>query len=60
MGELDPRIMLAMTLMGLGMTTVEKLKALWKTHGVSDADLDTIITEVDRRLARRADPTSAG
>lgn len=56
MGEMDPRVMLAMTLISLGITTVEKLKTVWREHGVSDADLDAIVADVDRRLARRADP----
>lgn len=56
MNEMDQRVMLAMTLIGLGVTTVEKLRALWKEHGATEADLDAIVTEVDRRLARRADP----
>lgn len=54
MGELDPRVMLAMTLISLTLTTVEKLRETWKAHGVTDADLDVILGEVDRRLARRA------
>lgn len=62
MGDLDPRVMLAMTLISLGISTAEKLRAIWKEHGASEADLDVILTEVDQRLARRggapADPTA--
>lgn len=60
MEEMDPRVMLAVTLIGLGITTVEKIRALWQEHGASDADLDAIVAEVDRRLARRAGPLAGG
>ena len=55
-GEMDPRVLLALTLISLGMTTVRKLREVWVQHGVSDADLDAILAEVDRRLARRSAP----
>jgi hypothetical protein len=53
MGEMDPRVMLAMTLVSLGVTTVQKLRQVWSEHGVSESELDAIEAEVDRRLARR-------
>ncbi len=52
--EMDPRVMLAMTLIDLGLTTVQKLRETWATHGLSDDTLDAILGEVDRRLARRS------
>ena len=55
----DPRVMLAITLIGLGVATVKEIRALWQAHGATDADLDAILAEVDRRLARRADPPPA-
>lgn len=51
---LSSRIELATTLIGLGVTTADKLRKLWSDHGVSDTDLDVILAEVERRLARRA------
>lgn len=50
----DPRVVLAMTLISLGVATVEKLREVWSNHGASDADLDAILAEVETRLARRA------
>lgn len=51
---MDPRVMLALTFVSLGVATVEKLRDIWKAHGVSDADLDAILSEVETRIARRA------
>jgi len=53
--NMDPRVLLAMTLIGLGYATVEKLREIWKNHGATDADLDAILSEVEQRLARRSD-----
>lgn len=50
----DPRVTLALTLIGLGLTTAGKLREIWQNHGASDADLDAILAEVETRLARRA------
>lgn len=50
----DPRVLLAITLISMGVTTVEKLKEIWKNHGASDEELDAILAEVETRLARRA------
>lgn len=50
----DPRVLLAITLIGLGVTTVEKLKEIWKNHGADDAELDAILAEVETRIARRS------
>lgn len=52
----DPRVLLAMTLISLGMATTQKLREIWASHGASEADLDAILAEVDRRLARRDVP----
>lgn len=50
----DPRFLLGITLVSMGLATVEKLKEIWKNHGADDADLDAILAEVETRLARRA------
>ena len=52
--SMDPRVMLALTLVSLGVTTVQKLRETWKAHGLGEAELDVILAEVDTRLARRA------
>lgn len=54
MPTMDPRVLLAITLVSMGVTTFEKLKELWKNHAADDADLDAILAEVEVRLARRA------
>jgi len=48
--EMDPRVMLAVTLVGLGVTTVQKVTELWKREGVDDEILAQIQVEVDKRL----------
>ncbi len=49
----DPRVLLALTLISLGVTTTAKLRAIWQAQGVGDAELDAILADVDQRLARR-------
>jgi hypothetical protein len=52
MGELDPRVTLALTLVGLGLTTVQRIVELWRREGVDEDILATIQTEADARLAQ--------
>ena len=47
-------IAIGSTLLELGLATAEKLREIWAGHGVDETVLDTILAEVDRRLARRA------
>jgi hypothetical protein len=53
-GEMDPRVLLAVTLIGLGVSTAQKLKELWQQSGVDEETLDKILAEVERRIQRRA------
>ncbi len=50
----DPRIMLAAFVVQLGITTVEKVREVFASDGHDDATLAAIMTEVDRRIARRS------
>lgn len=52
MGEMDPRVMLAITLIGLGVTTVQKIQTLWRQEGVDEDILAQIQVEADKRLAQ--------
>lgn len=52
--SLDPRILLASTLIGLGLATADKIKALWSQHGEDDDTLKLIITEAEQRIQRRS------
>lgn len=49
-GSLDPRVLLAMTLISAGVTTVAKIKELWGRAGVDDAVLQEIQVQADTRL----------
>ncbi len=51
---MDPRIMLASTLIQLGLTTAEKIREVFKSDGADDATLAHIMAEVDLRIARRS------
>jgi hypothetical protein len=53
MPEIDPRILLAEMLIGLGLTTVETVKHYFTQNSDDDAELAKILSEVDARLARR-------
>ena len=44
------RVSLAMTLIGLGMTTVQKIQELWRREGIDEAILAEIQVEADKRL----------
>lgn len=48
--EMDPRVMLAVTLIGLGVSTVEKIQELWRREGVDEEILAEIQVQVDKRL----------
>lgn len=50
---MDPRVLLISTLVGLGITTVEKIHELWTRTGTDDATLDAVIAEAQARIARR-------
>ena len=54
MDQLQTEISLAVMLIELGVTTVDKVKALFASRGHDDAVLATIMTDVTARLARRA------
>lgn len=51
-GELDPQVLFALTLVSLGVTTVQKITELWRRAGVDEAILAKIQTEADARLAQ--------
>lgn len=53
---MDPRVLLVMTIIGLGATAVEKLRAEWAAHGADESVLNDLISEAQRRIDRRADP----
>ena len=46
-GEMDPNVMLAMTLISIGVTTYEKLAELWRRAGVDEK----ILVDIQKRLA---------
>lgn len=48
--QMDPRVLLALTLIHAGIMTVEKIKELWGRAGVDSEVLATIQTEADTRL----------
>jgi hypothetical protein len=50
---MDPRVLLITTLVGLGVTTVEKIHELWGRQGHDDETLDAVIVEAKARIARR-------
>ena len=50
----DPTTDLIVLLVGSGLVTINKIKEIWKNNGFKDSDLDPVIAEVDRRLARRS------
>lgn len=52
MDELNPQVMLALTLVSLGVTTVEKITELWRRAGVDEEILASIQVEADKRLAQ--------
>jgi hypothetical protein len=49
--DMDPRVLLALTLISLGVTTVQKITTLWRQAGVDEEILAAIQTEADKRLA---------
>ena len=51
---MDDKVLLALTLVKLGVATVEGLHTIWKDEGVDESTLDVNVAEVERRLARRA------
>lgn len=53
MGEMDPRILLAEMLIGLGITTYENIKNYFTQNSTDDAELAALLAEVDARIARR-------
>lgn len=55
MKDLEQHVLLAFTLVNLGLATAEKIRATFKAHdpALDDAALDAIMDEADRRLARR-------
>ena len=54
MPETDPRILLAEMLIGIGLTTYERVKAYFTQNSDDDADLAALLAELDRRIARRS------
>ena len=50
--DVDGRAMLVATLVGLGITTVEKIIALWKRSGEDDEILAEIRTKARAHLKR--------
>lgn len=52
LSEMDPRVMLALTLVSLGVTTVQKITEVWRRAGVDEEILATIQVEADKRLAQ--------
>lgn len=59
MGEIDPRILLAEMLIGLGITTYENVHAYFQKDLNDDAVLADLMTQLDARIARRSDPPAA-
>jgi hypothetical protein len=55
MATLESHILLAFTLINLGLATAAQLRAIFQAHdpALDDAALDAILDEVTRRLARR-------
>lgn len=49
----DPRIVLAEMLIGMGISTYENVKAYFSQNSDDDAELAKLLAEVDARLARR-------
>lgn len=53
-GDIVRQIEIAQMLISLGITTFEKVKALWKDQGLDDERLDTALKDLDARIARRS------
>lgn len=53
---LQTEIQIASVLISLGLTTAERIRALFAADGHDDATLDAILAECDTRIARRALP----
>lgn len=53
---MDQRVLFVLLLINLGLTTVEKIRAALKASDprLDEAELEVLLAEVDRRLARRA------
>lgn len=54
--QIQNYIAVGSTLVELGLATADKLRDIWAGHGVDETVLDTILADVDRRIARRATP----
>lgn len=54
MPEIDPRILLAEMLVGLGIATWESIKGYFTQNTSDDEELAKLLAECDARIARRS------
>lgn len=53
MGEIDPRVQLAIMLIGLGVTTYQKVAEFFKKDINDEQVLADLLVQLDSRIARR-------